>query len=243
MFYPITSKTACTAYWGSEAQYAEMLTRARFPIFPARKEPSEPTKAWTAHQPLRYIDNDAMMAGALVIRAGATGRVVQQNQRIDQLSTDVWIVPQEYARYMSQHQVRFIIEYRDHADFKAGFPVFAPWLSGVTQDVAWLSTPNFYEAPGHDVAPVPIALPLNWMMRWKPGTGHTAESRVLANVECFELDEYTSKFKAPAPQPVVKGEYLYSPADLAQQSMMALMTSGPTAAAGDSIRKMAEARK
>lgn len=249
-FYPLEAKSAAMVYWGSEARYVKMLEDARQQISPAPKNPNAPTKAWVSFGPARYIEyiNEGQgfsyQPGYLVIDSGQTVKVERQNQRIDHLSTDVWIVPQRVGRYLSGPQLRFAVEYRNHPDFKFGFPVLAPAYGEKADDVAWLSTPNFHAAAGHPVSPFPVGLPSNWFFRWKPGTGDTPETRIVANVQIFPIEQYVLENRAPGDGDVKPvGEYAYADEALVDAVMMVLIGPRPIAEKGKSIRTLAEARK
>lgn len=249
-FYPLEAKSAAMVYWGSEARYVKMLEDARQQVSPAPKNPNAPTKAWVSFGPARYTEyiNEGQgfsyQPGYLVIAEGQTVKVERQNQRIDHLSTDVWIVPQRVGRYLSGPQLRFAVEYRNHPDFKFGFPVLVPAFVDVADNVTWLANPNFYTSPGHPVEALPVGLPTNWFMRWKPGTGDTPQTRTVANIQIFPLEQYVLENRAPGDGDVKPvGEYAYADEALVDAAMMVLVGGMPKGEKGKSIRGLAEARK
>lgn len=248
-FYPIESKSAASQYWGSEAAYVKQLVDFGAQVFPGRKDTAAPTKAWVSFGPARYTEYDTvgqqLKPGFLTIAEGATVKVENQAQRIDHLTGYAWIVPQIWARFLSGPQLRFIVEYRNHEAFRNGFPGLVPCLQARADDTAWLSQPNFYAAAGHPVEPMPVGLPSNWFMRWKPGTGDTAASRTLANVEVFPIEDFVRENPiAPPDGPAVPtGEYAIAEADLVGALAPIMFGAGDNAAKGRAIRELVERRK
>lgn len=247
-FYPIIEKPAAAQYWGSEARYVAMLQAARMSIFPARKDLVAPTKAWVSFTPARYQEyGDQGMVykpGYLTIDEGESPKVERVTHNVDHLSADVWVVPQRWARYLSGAQLRFAVEFRNHPDFQFGFPGLVPCLVDRADDTAWLSQPNFYATAGHPVEPTPIALPSNWFMRWKPGAGDRRDTRTMANVQCFLIEDYTREFDAPPDGPGVKlGEYAIADEKLVETIMPLAYGTGDMASKGRAIRELVERRK
>lgn len=248
-FYPIESKSAASQYWGSEAAYAKQLSDFGSQVYPGRKDMAAPTKAWVSFGPARYTEYNTqgqqLKPGYLTIAEGQTVKPENQGQRIDQLTTYVWIIPQVWARFLSGVQLRFIIEYRNHEAFRNGFPGLVPCLQARADDTAWLSQPNFYAAAGHPVEPMPVGLPSNWFLRWKPGTGDTAASRTLANVEVFPIEDFVREYgQAPPDVPVTAaGEYAFAEADLVGALAPIMFGNGDNTAKGRAIRELVERRK
>lgn len=240
LFQPITD-FVLGKYFANEAAFAKMFTDFGMSPFPAPKNDQAATKTWNAPASALHKWGGLDQPGFLTIAEGKSVKVVDQPGKGEQHTWSTPIVPPQLGQLLTNAQHDFYVEYRHHADYQQGIPLLerAAWDTAFIS-AEWLATMNFATKDGERHLP-PIDQPrlMSYGMRFRPGS----TAKRLEDVEVFLIEAYRREFKPPAPPAVVVGEYMYSESDLAKKAMVALMTDGPTEAAGRVIRDLATALK
>ena len=242
MFQPITD-FVLGKYFANEAAYVKIFTDIGMSPFPAPKNELAPTKTWNAPASAMHKWGGVDRPGFLTVVEGASVRVVDQGGKGEQFTWSTPIVPANLGQLLTNAQHDFYAEYRHHEDYAQGIPLLArPTWDNHWLNADWLATMNFAPVTpeaGRHLPPIDQGRLMSYGMRFRPGS----TAKRLEDVEVFLIEAYRKAFKPPVAQPKPVGEYKYSNLSLATQAMMALMAGGPTDAAGQAIRKLAEERE